>query len=487
MLPSGSKLPTALITTYVQEWSAEMEQLLFAPADLARGMPLETVTSLFAPYLPDGVLPLAVVDEESIAAVALEPLFAGHPAGCVYRCYVQDGRREQAPALLDNDPLAYVQSVEEELRARPEGLVRMLEIIGPAFEQSYAGSDRRPRDFVVRPIRLACQNVIVGLAAIAQDASFDGLSVVAWQTCEVPHLAAHEANRALAALMLCDAFQNGGTMEIRFDRSARVQGDDWTETLDGHPERRVPASLRRFGRAKGVPLGEDDIAAITPSEARELFVAVTPMPSELRSRVDDAVAHLGMTPESICFALLAQIWREIEVDFMLATSSRASSILVGGSEWQLRGARQAESEVCRAAVMVGMFYRRLNSLDNAAFDGSAGIREVEDRSKGVTWSVDGDAGSVTFSGLWPEPLPWSTDGAPSQDGTLVVYPRSTVTPAVVEQVRCHSGRNAAAVIVPQDAQPITNGECTLLKCPDRIADLDQAVEAKLLRSRISRA
>ena len=316
--------------------------------------------------------------------------------------------REHQLTLLDNDPFAYISSVDEELRARPEGLRRILDVIGPAYEQSHIRSERQPRDYVVRPIRLACQNVVIGLAAIAQDASFDGLSVVAWQTCEVPHLATHEGNRALAALTLCDAFRNGGTMEIRFDRSARVNANGRQVVLDGHPEGRVPASLKRFGRTRGILLGEEDDAAITPSEARELFMAITPMPPDLRARVDGAISTRGITPERICFTLLSQVWREIELDFILATSSRAPSILAGGADWKHRGARQAEAEVCRAAVMVGMLHRRLNSLDNASGDGSSGIRVVEDRSRGVSWEINSEDPCVTFTCLdAEEPIPWT--------------------------------------------------------------------------------
>jgi hypothetical protein len=92
----------------------------------------------------------------------------------------------------------------------------------------------------------------------------------------------------------------------------------------------VPASLRRYGRTIGVALGADDPAVISPAEARELFLAITPMPSGLRSRVDAAISSDGILPERVCFTLLSQVWREIELDFILATSQRAGSILAGG-------------------------------------------------------------------------------------------------------------------------------------------------------------
>ena len=111
------------------------------------------------------------------------------------------------------------------------------------------------------------------------------------------------------------------------------------------------------------------------------------MPGDLRTRVDNAVATRGISPERICFSLLSQVWREPEMDFILATTARAASILDGGAPWTDRASRQAESEVCRAAVMTGMLFRRLNSTDSAG-DASSAVRVVEDRAKGVTWHVD---------------------------------------------------------------------------------------------------
>jgi hypothetical protein len=334
-------------------------------------------------------------------------------------------------------------------------------------------------------VRIACQNVIVALAAFAQDSSFDGLSVLAWQTCEAPHVATHEANRALAALTLCDAFQNGGTMEIRFDREARLSVDGQYVVFRGHPEGAVPASLRRFGRTVGVFLGTEDPAVITPSEARELFLAVTPMPPELRARVNEAASTCGITPERICFALLSQVWREPEMDFILATSARARSILDGGAAWTDRVSRQAESEVCRAAVMVGMLFRRLNSTD-AAVGADTAVRVVEDRSKGVDWQVDGVRGTVTFRGLdTSTPLPW-THGVNGAD-EITVFPRAALTGELVSAVMESSSPGLKVILVPADVpQPPLQPDVVVLRCPERLADLDKDIERRLLTSRISR-
>jgi hypothetical protein len=484
---TGDDLLWSLGTVYASEWRAEVRDLLLAPDEFGTRHTLADAYQLISKYgveLPEYLLPLAVVDERSLACVITRPEGA-YEAGEVVRVHLADVPAHLQCMRLDVHLVAYVASLEQELAARRDGLRRILDWIGPAYREAYLAKDKRPRDFVIRPVRIACQNVIVGLAAFAQDSTFDGLSVVAWQTCEVPHVATHEGNRALAALTLCDAFRNGGTMEIRFDRDARLTCNGRRIVYHGHPEKAVPASLRRYGRTVGVYLGAEDPAAITPAEARELFLAVTPMPAELRTRVDDAVATRGISPERICFSLLSQIWREPELDFMLATSGRAASILEGGAPWTDRASRQAESEVSRAAVMAGMLFRRLNSTD-AAGDASSAVRVVEDRSAGVTWDVDEVRGAVTFRGLdATAPVPW-TYGLRGVD-EVTVFPRTALTPDLARALAADGSPGLKAVLVPADVPSPSGADgVVVLRCPDRLADIDNDIERRLLASRISR-
>ena len=382
-------MPARLRDLYASDLPSYLGSSLFG---YAAGLPSEIGTIPWAeaqidesrwPLLPN-LVPIMAVDEQSFACVVASDLDGDALPfeGRVVRWHVElaDRYRDLQAGLLDTDCYLYAESVLHELSKRDVGLRSILDVIGPAYESAYIETRERPRDHVVRPIRMACQNVIVGLAAIAQDSSFDGLSVVAWQTCERPHIATHEANRALAVVTLCDAFQNGGTMEIRFDRPAMVQNGSTRERVF-HPEQAVPASLRRYGRTVGVQLGESNpadpyFAAITPAQARDLFSAITPMPDGLRARVAWAQSRLGISPERLCFMLLKPVWRDIELDFLLATSTRVASILTGGAAWERRADRQAEAEVCRSAVMAGMLYRRLNSTDLAGADGEVRVIEA---------------------------------------------------------------------------------------------------------------
>lgn len=479
-----------LLELWSSDLPAEVADLVYKPAARPGGHDVAWAESVINdsdwPLLPN-LVPIMPVDERSFACVVLSdvdgPDLPGANAVVRWHLDVKDSNHQAR--ILDTDPKAYVWSVADELRHREAGRELVFDI-GEAYQQAFLANEKRPRDFIVRPVRIACQNVIVALAAFSQDSAFDGLSVVAWQTCEVPHVGTHEANRALTALMLCDAFKSGGTMEIRFDRPARATGID--ELIDGHPERKVPAALRRFARTVGVAI-PDDATSITPSVARDLFRAVTPMPDDLRARVDLATAKEGIAPERLYFALMTGTWHPLELDFMLAASARTGSIISGGHDWTDRAARQAESEICRAALMASMLYNRLNNRDSAGTVSAA--RVLEDDRQGVQWHVDGDSASIAFANLdAAKSPPWVyqwPDQLARPDSSLTIFPRAIVTPSVVETLRRATAAGACALLVPRDVDVQIPGEIAVLRCPDRLADLDKATEAKLLTSRIARA
>lgn len=488
-VPPVEALHEALGAVYAADWPDAVLGLLCAPGEgeygagttIDEAFELIDRESFYA--LPPELLPLCFVDDRSLACVVLEQ--GGLPLGSVLRWHLDEVDPDKQLRPLDVDPLLYVSSLAQELGARDAGLTRMLDEIGPGYQETHLKHEKRPRDYVVRPVRIACQNVIVGLAAIAQEASFDGLTVVAWQTCEVSHVATHEANRALAALVLCDAFQNGGTMEVRFDRPARVTVGSKSCRYDGHPEGRVPASLRRYGRTVGVELGAEDPGAIFPAEARELFLAVTPMRPELRARVGEAIEQRGTAPERLCFALLSGVWGEIELDWMLGTSALAGSILSGGADWRQRLARQAEMEVCRTARMAGMLFARLDSRDGASAE--EGPRVVEDQRVGVDWQIDPELGAVRFAGRdLEQSLPWLASAVSESAEPLTVLPRSIVTGETEATADRLAADGPVAVLVPRDAPQPRLAAAMVMRCPDRLSDLDKTVEEKLLTARISR-
>lgn len=424
---------------------------------------------------PASVVPITWVDDRSFACLVTEDDLPGRRAGDVVRWHLDAIDPAYQGALLDTDPGMYLESVATET--------------GPAWQQGYDGvialSQRYQREFVepgetpkphdLRPFQLACQNVIIGLAAFQRDALIDGLSVPYWQTCDVPHVATSEANRAMAAVMLCDAFQSGGTMEVRFTQ---------------HPEGRVPASLRRFGRTLGLALGEqsDGGESLSPAESRALFWAVTPMPDGLRTRATDYVDTGVVSVERLCYSLLSPIWTAPALDFLMAAGEppRIASILEGGATPDDRPARTAELELMRAALLVDMLISRANTRDAA---GHQDVRTFEDTTVGVTWSMRGDLGAVGLSGLDGVPLPW---GAGS-DATaqVLAIPRAHVTARDVDLVRNliatgDVGGIPVVLVTTQDAGHIAD-DVTVLRAPIRLAELDAQIDRNLVAASLGRA
>lgn len=433
---------------------------------------------------PSNLLPLMPVDSRSIAcAVCVNNEqwnnSAGNvlgPAPCeVVRWHLGAVPPSEQGAVLDTDAGDYLESISEELALRPQ----MLERIGRVaswYQAEYVRKERRPRNHILRPIQVACQNVIVGLATARQDATFDGLRVEDYLACEVPHLAAHEGDRALLAMLFCEAFQGGGTMEIRF-------GEERNEFC-------VPPSIRRYARTQSIPVGVTDARSIAPAEARRLFFAVTPITDDLRARCADAIDRGMIVPERLCYTLMANHWNTYELDYILATSTRAASILAGGAPAEDRPARLAEFETCRAALMIGVLTRRIESRDGAGGDG-AEIRIFEDSKGSVRSRVIEDLGAVFISGL-PSRVPWLRGELlpDSQNNGLIVVPRGLPVPAdldCVAKLQSAFPTTTVALLVPADAADLVPADQRVMVCPDRLAQLDAAIERKLTALDLGRA
>lgn len=428
---------------------------------------------------PPHLLPLMPVDSRSIACAACVtheqwgdlPGAEPGPAPCaVVRWHLGACPPAEQGAVLDSDASLYLESVAEELALRPKMLGQLCRA-GERYQSTFIDQRREPRSHDLKPFQVACQNVIIGLASAWQDVTFDGLRVEHYLTCEAPHLATYEGDRALLAILLCEAFQAGGTMEIRF----------------GAPgyEVALPPSLERYARSHALPLGAEEKGSISPAEARRLFLAVTPMTADLRDRVYDAIDRGLIAPERLCYSLMANHWDATELDYILATSPQAASILTGGAEIEHRFARQVEIETCRAALMVGILVRRLASTDG----GARGVRQFEDDRAEVHSRVIEEEGAVAITGFKGR-IPWLKTGMPADADLLIAVPRGFPLPADIECVKrlAEAWPEAmVALLVPGDMAELLPPQGRVLLCPDRLAQLDAQAERRLRAMELGRA
>jgi hypothetical protein len=159
-------------------------------------------------------MPVSFADDWSLACLATQDSEEfGWSAGHIVRWHLDDiGLRYQG-ALLDTDLDLYILSLLKELGPAWSKGYNGIKRLAEKYQREFVEPNRTPKAYDLRPFQLACQNVIIGLAALRQEVSIDGEAAPYWLTCEAPHVATYEGARTLSALMLCDAFQSGGTME----------------------------------------------------------------------------------------------------------------------------------------------------------------------------------------------------------------------------------------------------------------------------------
>ena len=416
--------------------------------------------------VPPDLLAVGFPDDRTVACLVCGRSAA---AGTVVRWHLDAVPPGAQGRLLDTSLGDFLDTYATEERHRLDGLERMSRVAAE-YARNHGETGKAARAHQTRTIRLASQNVIVGLAALRHDLRFDGLAVSLWQTTQAPHVVTHEGNRALLAMTLAAAYQFGGTMEIRFD---------------AHPQRAVPACLRQFARVHGVPCGEEDSRAITPAEARELFRACAPCGEQLERLLNREAAAGQVSFERARWLVLSGIWSQLELTFMLASApALARSVLTGGCPVLDRSRRQAEMALCRAAAMLQTLCARL-SLPDAGDDGHATV--IEDVSGAVDVTVLGDEGAAVFSGVTC--VPWA-DGDPiARGGRLVVVPRAApeLADAQLAGALAAAHEATAAVLAPKGAP---RGDMppgvVALECPDHLHDLDAGVENRLLAAAVAR-
>lgn len=472
----------------LQRWwsntSSGLADILYRPDALGMdGLSLEGALGALsesAMPVPDGLIPVTFVDDWSLGCLATADSDGyGWSAGDIVRWHLDSIDPRFQGALLDVDLDQYISSLLNELGpAWDKGYKGIIRLSGK-YRDDFVEQQVKPKAHDLRPFQLACQNVIIGLAAFKQDFRIDGEAVPYWLTCEAPHVATYEGSRALAALLLCDAFQSGGTMEISFA---------------DHAERKVPASLRRYARTLGIRLGAEigGGRSISPGEARALFMAVTPMPPDLREQCRLLVDSGMVSTERLCYTLLAAVWSAVGLHFLAACASgeRLRSILTGGADVFDRRNRAAEMELARAAVILDTFIRRVDAKDAASSGGGQAARLFEDTTNGVEWRLHGDLGAVEVLNVPAGRLPWHSTAA--SGGRVIVLPRPHPIGDdfdLARRLATESVANGAPVVVLTAAGSTAEDrdDIAVLKCPVRLAEMDLEIERSLLASTLGRA
>jgi hypothetical protein len=212
------------------------------------------------------------------------------------------------------------------------------------------------------------------------------------------------------------------------------------------------------------------------------------MSDELRLHANKVLDTGRISPERLCYALMAGVWRDIELAYLFSTSGRATTILEGGSDPSDRIARSCEAESCRSAVMLGLLLARIEQPGGGP--GSVSLNLIEDNRKSTSWAIDPDLGAVTFPLASGTAIPWRDDLqlTGSQEVFLVLVRAIPDHRDVELAIRLCAEKPEALIclLVPEDADVTGLSDIPILRCPQSLGLLDQAVRRKLDTMRNSR-
>jgi hypothetical protein len=283
-------------------------------------------------------------------------------------------------------------------------LKRHLQYVGQNYDHNRGGQLPRSKEW--RPIRSCVHDLVVGLALIRHDEHFNGLDVGEFICTDHPSYQPGHGVRALALLLLSDAYRNGATMTIRFTR------------YDGRAKKRVfkkiPMELMELARHVGVKIVNDEDGIITHEQSIELYSALVGLSPAVRKEVEPHFSRGAFSLPGLCYLISSKVWSLEEASWILLNANRPEGVLFGVDKPEDRLKFLDSIYYGRAAVLAGHLHQRLIVDQNQA--GAGCIIEVI----GSAWiyrpahsiALDWTAGNNTFTvhaqesiAVFPNPHP----------------------------------------------------------------------------------
>ena len=193
-----------------------------------------------------------------------------------------------------------------------------------SFSYDHKDGGQLPRSHVWRPYRFCIQDVIFGITVIRHDRSRNRLDVDLFLTAFIPEYPAESGCRALCLILLSDAYNSGGSLEIKF--SKQVEGG------------RLPRELVQLARSLNVSLDHAAQGGITPREAKRFYLALSGFSDPTRDKILQLEDEGRLSSASVCFGLHHGVWTIPELEVILFGSRAPDTILRGvyaPEQWHL--------------------------------------------------------------------------------------------------------------------------------------------------------
>lgn len=217
------------------------------------------------------------------------------------------------------------------------------------------GTDRKtPRGNVYRPYRLTVDETILAIIVLRASEAFRLCEIDVFLTTDIPGIGRGVTTRAALLFALSDAVRNGGSMAVQF-----------TKDCCGGA---VPPGIVDVARGVGVSLGSAAQGAISPDEARQLYLRLTGLSVEARKRALDLSRRGFFSPERLAFLIATGAWPAAEAEMLLLACPYPELLLGAGALPESRYLYSFALAHARTAVLGGIIHRALRYHDRRADD-----------------------------------------------------------------------------------------------------------------------
>lgn len=245
------------------------------------------------------------------------------------------------------------------------------------FDHTEGG--KLPRNHQWRPYRFCVQDVILGLTVIRHRRDLNCLEADVFLTAAIPEYEADSGVHGLSLLLLSDAYKSGGSMEMRF-----------TEHIE---DGQVPRELVKLARTEGIRFEHNQKGIITPSEAKQLYAALTGFSAKIRERIEWLEESGRVSTPLICYAIHHGLWERVEVEAILLTCPNPGLLLSGQVTPEQRLLFIQALGYGRGALLLGSLDRHLRTRTHTLDRGTV---HLEDDQRELEMTIDGDTYLVTY-------------------------------------------------------------------------------------------
>jgi len=404
--------------------------------------------------------------------------------------------------LAEQDPLPAIDAADaNEEYGFQYGLQRLdRHMKNLSFQYDHEKGGQIPRSHVWRPYRFCVQDVILGMMVIRHDRKYNRLEADVFLTAQIPEYEADSGCRALALILLSEAYKCGGSMEIRF-----------TEHVEGG---RVPQELFDLAEKVGVKLRYLNEGGITPKESKKLYLALSGFRSDITDKIMEMEEKGKISAASVCYALHHGVWTVEELEVILFSSRFPDTILRGSFSAEVWHLFYHDLFHARNALMGGYLDRQLKRREHLLKEEVNRVVELEDDEPNLKISFNSQYCAKQYSlfaGEEPVPIPWLYNAfqndslAPDQPLWVLLRARDAedlkqklaadIDQAFVLKNRVGSETSRLCIMVPADfkridmtdlARKAAEKDIGLIVCPEFLNQLDQEAGSKFETVKVMR-